>query len=257
VAALRRGEFTGGEPVSEFVLLLQEVYRAGAVVPVITDDGIPIPGRIRQAPPTGSRQDIVSTARALGLSLYYAPSMRNGRERAGEPAEDRGNAILSTLPLSEFMAIELPFERQRRVALAATVAGVDADGAPWRLRVVSSHLDASAGANRLWLFASGLRARQAQSLADALDDGVPTVLGSDLNTWSDGPHESAVATLLRAFPDSPAPPMRPTFRSGAAQFALDYVLFRLPARWRADARRLDDRFGSDHYPLLSRLGLRE
>src|SRR5438128_1062693 len=33
VSRLRRGEFTGGNPASEFVLLLQEAYRAGSDVP--------------------------------------------------------------------------------------------------------------------------------------------------------------------------------------------------------------------------------
>ena len=56
--------------------------------------------------------DIVRISRDLGLSLIYVPSMRNGASVA-DPAEDRGSAILSTLPLSEPIAIELPGERQR------------------------------------------------------------------------------------------------------------------------------------------------
>lgn len=255
VAALRRGEFTGGAPVQDFVLLLQEVYRSGGGVPPISGHDVTVPRRIEERPPAGTRRDIVATAAALELSLYYVRSMRNGRDGSVESAEDRGNAILSTRRLTDFMAIELPFERQRRVALAAIISGVHPDGNTWHLRVVSAHLDAGASAKRLWLFASALRARQAQTLARAFDDDVPTVMGSDLNTWSDGPHEPAVTTLLRAFPDTSAPPMRSTFRSGAAQFALDYMLFRLPSTWQARERRLDNRFGSDHYPLVGLLSI--
>ena len=45
--------------------------------------------------------------------------MRNGRPPQTD--EDRGNAILSTEPLADLTAIELPFEQQRRVAVAATL----------------------------------------------------------------------------------------------------------------------------------------
>jgi endonuclease/exonuclease/phosphatase family metal-dependent hydrolase len=253
VTALRRGEFTSGLPVDDFVLLLQEVFREGADVPVLDRLHVEVPKRIEEHPPIGGRRDIVETARALGLSLYYAPSMRNGIEGPAQDKEDRGNAILSTLPLANFVAIELPFERQRRVALAATITGTNATGQPWQLRVATSHLDASTTAKHLWLFASQLRARQATSLAAALDDGLPTVVGSDLNTWSGGPREPAVSVLLRAFPDTPTPAMRPTFRSGLAQLALDYLLFRFPDGWTGSTRRVDNRFGSDHYPLIAEI----
>jgi len=256
VAALRRGDLTAGVPAEHFVLLLQEAFREGADVPSLIGPHAGVPARIEEHPPTGWRRDIVTTAHSLGLSLFYAPSMRNGVERRGQRQEDRGNAILSTLPISDFTAIELPFERQRRVALAATVAGTSPTGDAWRLRVATSHLDASADAGHLWVFASGLRTRQADRLAQALDDGAPTVVGSDLNTWSGGPREPAVSRLLRAFPDTPAPSTQPTFRSGITAFALDYMLFRFPAGWRGDSHRAASRFGSDHYPLVAEVTTR-
>jgi endonuclease/exonuclease/phosphatase family metal-dependent hydrolase len=98
--------------------------------------------------------------------------MRNGREgsngRNGMP-EDRGNAILSTLPLSDPAAIELPFTAQRRVAVSA-LAG---DG-PASLRVVSVHLDTSGG-----------QGGQAAALLDALaalDLKGPLLIGGDFNS---------------------------------------------------------------------------
>ena len=75
------------------------------------------PARRRRIPgPRAPRADIVEVADALGLNLRYVPSMRNGADRS-----DRGNAILSDLPLSHAWAFELPLVLQRRVPVAATL----------------------------------------------------------------------------------------------------------------------------------------
>ena len=83
----------------------------------------------RTAPPHPI--DIVAISRELGLSLIYVPSMRNGGS-PDDPAEDRGNAILSTLPLSEPVAVELPGERQRRVVIIAKAASISVASRPSR-----------------------------------------------------------------------------------------------------------------------------
>jgi endonuclease/exonuclease/phosphatase family metal-dependent hydrolase len=251
VDALRGGRLTDGVPVRDFVILLQEVFRAGAMVPDTGEHDAVIPREIRARPPSGDRRDILTTATALRLFAFYVPSMRNG-SREGDGAEDRGNAILSTRPLSDLTAIELPLVQQRRVAIAATIAAVTSAGTEWRLRLASAHLDTRAGAGRLWLFASGTRGLQAKALADALSDReVPTVLGADLNTWSEGPREPAYFVLADAFPDTPEPGIHGTFRGG---WRLDYLFFRLPGRWRADLGRVSNRYGSDHNPLLAWVG---
>jgi endonuclease/exonuclease/phosphatase family metal-dependent hydrolase len=248
VGALRSGTLTNGRPPHDFVLLLQEAFRAGSDVPDRYDPGAGVPGRITEMPPNGRREDVVRAARDLGLFVFYVPSMRNGRE-TGQQAEDRGNAILSTKPLSALTAIELPFDHQRRVAITAVLDGADADGRCWRLRVGSTHLDARAGVSRLWAFASGRRGRQAKHLAQVLDDGVPTVLGSDLNTWAGASSEPAYVRLSQVFPDTTSPGYGATFKLG---LQLDYMFFRLPEPWRRDAaRRVDERFGSDHHPLVA------
>jgi endonuclease/exonuclease/phosphatase family metal-dependent hydrolase len=238
LAALRAGELTHGEPPGQFVLLLQEAWREGTEVPASLPPGASAPDRIAAS----AVEDIVDVAASEGLALYYVPSMRNG-----DGPEDRGNAILSTLPLTAFQAIELPFERQRRVAVAASVVLPGTGGS---VRVISAHLDATAGAARLWVFASGLRAAQARHLAEAIGTHAPAVLGSDLNTWAEGPREPAVSTLRRAFPQTGAVREVPTFGYG---LRLDYVFFRLPSAWTAAAARADDRYDSDHYPLVGRL----
>src|SRR5688500_12539163 len=105
VRDLRNGRFTGGDSVHHFVLLHQEVYRASDDLPRPLATGVP--GRIEAAPPGGPRRDIVEAATSLGLSFLYVPSMRNGAPGTADPSEDRGNAILSTLPLDDPSAIEL------------------------------------------------------------------------------------------------------------------------------------------------------
>jgi endonuclease/exonuclease/phosphatase family metal-dependent hydrolase len=244
VQAIADGSLTGGTPPADVVVLLQEVFRRSATLPLPAGSGVA--SAIVEDPPAGARQDIVDAARALGLALYYVPSMRNGRERVAGAFEDRGNAILSTLPLADFTAIELPYERQRRVALAATVT---IGGA--KLRVVSAHLSAAASWKRLRAFSSGVRAREARALAAFFADDVPTVLGVDLNTWSEGPLEPAYRTLQASFPATPRARFTSTFRWGTR---LDYLFFRLPAGWQTDSHRLPSRFGSDHYPLMAAIG---
>lgn len=107
------------------VLLLQEAYRADATVPAATR------GRYHGgAKHSRVADDVADVARAFELSLRYAPSMRNGAHPS-----DRGNAILSTLPLGISHAFVLPHVRQRRVVVSAEFEGVE------DLAVMSAHLD--------------------------------------------------------------------------------------------------------------------
>lgn len=249
VADLREGSLTGGRPVRDFVLLLQEAHRSGPGVPEAAVRGS-YPPRILERPPSGDRLDVVQAAERLGLYVVYAPSMRNGAGAA--PAEDRGNAILATLPLGEPEAIELPYEAQRRVAVAATVSAVGGDGAPWSLRLVSAHLDNRSRLSRfLGTFGPG-RARQARALSEAVS-APAAVIGADLNSWSAGFLEDAVPLLRANFPATP-PTSAPTYRAaGMLPRKLDHLMARLPGGWRASVRTVDDPYGSDHRPLIGLL----
>lgn len=252
VRAIRRGEIAGAAPGNDLVLLLQEAFRADDSVPSHPGAGAVSATGIRESPPSSARIDIVTAARALGLYLYYAPSMRNGAHGASGLDEDRGNAILSTVPLSDFRAIELPFERQRRVAIAAVVSGAAKDGLSWRLRVVSAHLD-NLAPRALWIFASGARARQTRGLLGALPpDDRFSVVGSDLNTWAGGTREPAYRALLGAFPQTPAPRYR---SSGEGGLLLDYIFWRVEGRPAPNVQRVDDTYGSDHHPLVTTVSL--
>jgi endonuclease/exonuclease/phosphatase family metal-dependent hydrolase len=247
IQRLRRGEFTSGEPIDQFVVLLQEAYRRDLAVPRVVPRGYPAPSRIA-AGLSARGPDIEHFSRDDGLAVLYAPSMRNGIDAVD--AEDRGNAIVSTLPLNDALVVELPLERQRRVAAAVAVEGHNRRGAPWRLRVATVHLDTALALWHGGPFAA--RRRQAEALVQALpgSPGAATVVAGDFNTWR-GDGEPALALLRRAFPETPRMPAGPTWVGPLGLHArLDHVFIGGPV---ASARvtRLPSRFGSDHYPLLA------
>jgi endonuclease/exonuclease/phosphatase family metal-dependent hydrolase len=242
------GDIRAGSPNAHMVLLLQEVYREGPEVPVEAGPGIRYAGRLGGP---SRRAEIEAVAATTGLNLYYVPSMRNGSPRDSD--EDRGNAILSSLPLTELAAVELPFERQRRVAVAATVSGRSSDGRAWRLRLVSSHLDNMVGPRRGWFIGGEYgRIRQARALLQYLQGETAVVLGGDFNTWF-GFGERTYAEIARMFPDSHPGDRRPTFMG---LMRLDHLFFRLPDGWTGQFRRAADRYGSDHYPLVGTVTVR-
>jgi endonuclease/exonuclease/phosphatase family metal-dependent hydrolase len=230
-----------------FVLLLQEVYRGGPEVPE-AGPALRFAGRLGAG--LDGRTEIEAVAEATGLHLYYVPSMRNGAPRDSD--EDRGNAILSSLPLEDLTAIELPFERQRRVAVAATVTVPRPDGTTVRVRLVSVHLDNMVGAGRGWILGGEFgRLRQARALVELLRGDEIVVFGGDFNTWFGG-SEAAYREIRKAFPGGTARDTRPTF---LGLLRLDHLFFRIPAGWSAGFQRAAERYGSDHYPLFATVRL--
>jgi endonuclease/exonuclease/phosphatase family metal-dependent hydrolase len=253
VLRLRRGDFLaqGAEPGADIIILTQEAYRTDSTIPVDSTGhaGRMLVAQLRQ------QEDVVETARSLDLNLRYAPSMRNGALQS-----DRGNAILSSLPLEQAEAIELPLVLQRRVAVSAVIRF-----GPHRLKVVSAHLDPRGPPGHRWLGASG-RARQAQHLLTSLGDET-IILGADLNLGR-GRYERAWRLLHAAGFSMGIPPALPTWRHtfhALPRLVLDYLLIRNPAGIVEQARvhRLDEHprdrgplvFGSDHHPLLARIDL--
>lgn len=252
---LQRERGVGVRPERPLVLLLQEAYRA--------DESVP-------AAPVGSFHggllhrrhrpwSVVELAERRGLSLRYAPSMRNGPE-----ASDRGNAVLASVALGSSHAFSLPYVRQHRVAVSATLAGHP------ELAFVSAHLDTGGHARaERWRPRLGAgRAYQAAALARRLlhaEGAGAVVLGADLNALLSH-HDPALRSLLAAGFE-PARPLRPwshTFHA-SVRLLLDFVLWHGRARIEAlSAERLDERpddrsrrvFGSDHHPLLAHLRLR-
>jgi endonuclease/exonuclease/phosphatase family metal-dependent hydrolase len=246
VRRLRAGEFTGGEPVDHFVLLLQEAYRRDTAIPAQIPRGFPAPSRI--AARIGRGPDIRHTATELGLALFYVPAMRNGITSV-DP-EDRGNAILSTLDLRDPVVVELPMGKQRRTAVVATVRAQGRDGSPWEIRIANVHLDTTLALTRGGPFAA--RRRQAHALIESLRtaEDVPTVLAGDFNTWW-GPNEPALNILRSAFPETPRTKNAETWKGPLGIRAqLDYMFMRGRLTG-TRVQRLPSRFGSDHYPLVA------
>ena len=238
VAELRRAH-----PRRGIVLLLQEAFREDRDLPS-SMSGLAFASRIPCAP---SDREIDSLGRSLDLSVYYVPSMRNGAP--GTTYEDRGNAILSSLPLDELTAIELPFERQRRVAVAASMRGLTSAGKEWTLRVASAHLDNRSGIKKVWIGSEYARTRQARGLLQALEGDEPLVLGGDFNTWF-GFADAAFRETAQAFPQTIVTDRRRTFRG---LMRLDHVFYRLPSGWQASVRRGESALGSDHHPLITEI----
>ncbi|HET6778863.1 MAG TPA: endonuclease/exonuclease/phosphatase family protein [Gemmatimonadales bacterium] len=253
VRRIRNGDYAdlGADPSLPLVITVQEAYRSDASIPALRE------GRVGRVLVAGLREqeDIVETARALGLNLRYAPSMRNGPS-----SSDRGNALLSTLPLQDAHAIELPLVLQRRVAVTASVVLGNT-----RLRLISAHLDPRGPPGHRWLGAAG-RAQQAQHLLDAVQDDT-AVLGADLNLGR-GRYEPAWRLLEQAGFAFGVPRTIPAWRHtfhALPRLVLDYILVRDRSGVVVAARvhRLDEHpedrgarvFGSDHHPLLARIDL--
>jgi endonuclease/exonuclease/phosphatase family metal-dependent hydrolase len=244
------------ETDAPLVILAQEAYRNDATVPARAARRAGRRAAGGFPPRARARTDIVAAAHELGLNLRYVPSMRNG---AG--ASDRGNAILSDLPLGHAWAFELPLVLQRRVPVGATLL---LEGGP--LHVVCAHLDPRGPPGAAWLGVAGRAAQATYLLEQVVGDTV--ILGADLNLGR-GRRERAWRLLHEADFGAGVPPVLPSWRHtfhALPRLVLDYVLVRDRLGQLAAARieRLDedprDRgatvFGSDHHPLVARVRLR-
>ena len=121
--------------------------------------------RFRRRFVRGALRWTFGTSLKFGLSVAYVPSMRNGSatgltERGGSRQRDP-----LAEPLTDVRAIELPFGKQRRVAVTALIAS-RGDRPP--IRVVSTHFDtngdrvaqATALSERLMLFTRATAGRR-------------------------------------------------------------------------------------------------
>jgi endonuclease/exonuclease/phosphatase family metal-dependent hydrolase len=249
IRQLRTGVLTAGRPVNQFVILVQETFRTGYEVPADLPDGALYADEIFPTRELGVRRDVQRVAREEGLHAFYAPSMRNGVDK--DPPEDRGNAILSTLPLTDYTAWELPLRLQRRVAVGAVVAGETTDGRPWRLSIVNVHLANRSGIRSFFRSFSRVRETQSGFVLDNLPFTGAAVLGGDLNTWLGEREEPAVRMIQETFTVPARAPSHGTLKFGAVlERQTDFLFFRLPDGWRARYRRIEGTYGSDHYPLL-------
>jgi endonuclease/exonuclease/phosphatase family metal-dependent hydrolase len=243
VSDLHAGRLSNHRRPRHLVLMLQEVVRSGDV-PKSIPRSASTAGRI--GPVDADAVDIGRTAARMQMSVFYVPSMRDGGASGSFEPADRGNAILSTIPLVNASAIELPGDGQRRVAATADTT-VIVDGRATTLSLGSAHLSTRSTARSLWVFgATSQRREQARAIAAQTSVHELMILGADLNTWMGGPDEPAAKDLAHAFPSTPDGPREATAPVGV----LDYLFFRAPSGWQARMTRAGDRYGSDHYPLI-------
>lgn len=238
-----------------FVLLLQETYQRSTLVPRVPPDA-PVPWRVGALERPAGGTDVVEVAQACGLALAYVPSARNGPESDGAYGEDKGNAILSSLPLRDVVAVELPFEAGRKVAVGAQIPLPDGGGA---IVAVAVHLDVASTLARTLKTGNRTRERQVAGLLEALElhgwGAVPSVVGGDFNTWSS--RDASLKLMLRTFSDSP--PV--TGETSRGPFPADHLFFRadeggefslVPSSYRT----VVDSHGSDHHARIFRIAVR-
>jgi endonuclease/exonuclease/phosphatase family metal-dependent hydrolase len=243
------------EGFTPFILLIQEAHQRSDLVPVVPEDA-PVPWEVGPEERAPGSLDILGTAEACGLSLAYIPSARNGFKSEGRIGEDKGNALLSTLPLRDVLGIEVPFEAGRKVAVGAEF-DVGIPGS-W-LRVVSLHLDVASTLARTMMTGNRTRERQVAGLLDAMDRhgwGVgPAIVGGDFNTWSS--RDAALKLVLSRHPESP--PI--TRETSMGPFPADHLFIRgdedgiislVPGSYRT----LQSLYGSDHQARILRLSLK-
>ena len=253
IKKLLNGEFTTDKSSAHFVLLLQEAFRSGSTVPHVVSAAANSGRSIRPIPPGGVRTDVVAIAKRHGLHLLYIPSMRNGSLSADIPAEDRGNAILSTLPLLAPMAVELPLERQRRVAIIAGVSVRPASQLSKILQLINVHLENRTDLSRFYRSFGSARLNQLNALLNAVPPSALSVLAGDFNTWFYGADEPVIKHVEKYYRRFDKELGGPGSVGRPPRWKLDYIFFRLPKNAKLEYRRIANSFGSDHYPLLAKI----
>ncbi len=180
--------------------------------------------------------EVESIARPRGWATAFV------QVRGGDGG--RGNAIVSSVSLTDRRAVPLRRVRQSRAAVTARV-----DIAGQELFVASVHLENRVSWWRGGLLSDTARHEQAEGLLRALPADSPGILGGDLNTWL-GPNEPAWRALARRFANTSRWPGSPTFGN---RLVLDHVLMDLPGGWRVTRRVLADDYGSDHHPVMAQV----
>jgi endonuclease/exonuclease/phosphatase family metal-dependent hydrolase len=256
---LQKGILTDGEPVEHILMLLQEAYRQDSSVPVNIQPYAKAGNNIHVSTPRGSRLDIITIARNHGLGLFYVPSMRNGRQENTNFPEDRGNAILSTIPLSRLMVVELPLERQRRTVIAANVESITSTEVFWKIQLINVHLENRTSGSLFFRSLSKARLNQITALLEILPEEKIAIMAGDFNTWFREAREPTIKHIEKFFNRIDTRTGNNNLKTPLKRYPIfpdrlvDHLFFRVPKNWYTEYYFVEDRYGSDHYPLITKI----
>jgi endonuclease/exonuclease/phosphatase (EEP) superfamily protein YafD len=119
------------------------------------------------------------------------------------------------------------------------------------------HLEPLSKPSALWFFHNPRR-RQVDAVLAALPRAVGgtvvgTVLGGDFNTVQGGAQEDAYRRARSWSRGLEREDRRSTHDLGR----LDFLFVQLSPEWRATTRRSENKYGSDHHPVLARFWMRQ
>jgi endonuclease/exonuclease/phosphatase family metal-dependent hydrolase len=141
------------------------------------------------------------------------------------------------------------------VVALAEVAGQTSAGEAWTLALASVHFE-NRGPGRPPDWVRG-RAQQAQALIAELPESKLAVVGGDFNTLN-GENEPAVRIVGARFANTATHPKNITYVSYVVvRSQLDYLFFQCAGSHRATYWRARSRYGSDHYPIMGFVRLKE
>jgi endonuclease/exonuclease/phosphatase family metal-dependent hydrolase len=183
-------------------------------------------------------------AELLNYHVAYGANLDFDPPAPGKPRTQFGNAVLSRYPITRWENIHLfrsPGVEQRGL-LRVEVA---LPGAMF-LHVYVTHLDA---------FSETDRVRQAQQVAELVDENCPAVLLGDFNARPEAPEIGSLrATLTDTWTAAAGgPPATHPADPPAARIDYIFISHRLRATW--TSLSTDDPAASDHLPVVSRLAL--
>ena len=143
-------------------------------------------------------------------------------------------------------------ERQRRVCITARIDGLTGSGESWSLELINVHFENRSSLKRFGMNFGKGRMRQAKFLLGAIPPADYAIIGGDFNVWYGKMEEPAIEYVRDRFPLPEKIPTDGTQRYGTTDLErqIDFIFFRLPDGWKAYYRRLENSYGSDHYPLL-------
>ena len=189
---------------------------------------------IRRLRPDGSREEIESVARAARAArLLRALDAQRRAGCVGRGSRQRHSLdAAADRPQGDRAAVRAAAPRRRR---GDGSRSHHRSGRPWRVRVVSAHLDNMVGARRLWIAGGEFgRTRQARGLVSALAGRATRWCSARISTPGSASTTAPTAPPHARSPETPVTDRRATFHG---LLRLDHLFFRLDEGGRRGSTR--------------------